>query len=100
MPLESPLFYGMHNNAEIGFRTTQCNQLFGTLQALRPKEKSDGDDDTAASPMQIAETLCNEIFEDVKEVKYEGGVTGFFRSVHGHFVGLKFCFWRFFRLVA
>ena len=70
MPPESPLFYGMHQNAEIDFRTTQCNVLFGTLQNLRPKEKSDGDDEAAASPLQIAESMCNEIYDDVKEVGY------------------------------
>jgi len=70
MPPESPLFFGMHPNAEIGFRTMQCNVLFETLQNLRPKEKSDGDDEVSASPQQIAETLCNEIYEDVKEVKF------------------------------
>jgi len=71
MPPESPLFFGMHPNAEIGFRTTQCNMLFGTLQALRPKEPTDGDDDAAvASPLQVAETMCNDIFEDVKEIVF------------------------------
>jgi len=73
MPPESPLFYGMHPNAEIGFRTTQCNVLFGTLQNLRPKEPAgddEGDGGAAASPMQVAETMCNEIFEEVKEITY------------------------------
>merc|ERR1712048_1088511 len=29
---------GMHPNAEIDFRTTQCNNLFSTLVELQPKE--------------------------------------------------------------
>ena len=48
MPAESPLFFGMHTNAEIGFRTAQCNNLFSTLQALRPKEPSGDDDEGGA----------------------------------------------------
>ncbi|CAD7941439.1 unnamed protein product [Amoebophrya sp. A120] len=70
MPAESPLFYGMHPNAEIGFRTTQCNLMFDTLQNLRPKEAAGDGDGATASPMQIAEQLCNEIFEEIKEIRF------------------------------
>merc|ERR1719387_913248 len=38
MPPESPLLFGMHPNAEIGFRTAQCYQLFGLLMLLQPKD--------------------------------------------------------------
>jgi len=69
MPSENPLFFGLHTNAEINFRTAQAESLFSTLQNLRPKEKSDGDAE-AASPMQVAETICNEIYEDVKDIKF------------------------------
>jgi len=31
---ETPLGYGLHPNAEIGFRTNQCNTLFNTLLEL------------------------------------------------------------------
>ncbi len=34
MPTESPMFFGLHPNAEIGFRTTQCNQLCEILMQL------------------------------------------------------------------
>jgi len=37
---ETPLAYGLHPNAEIGFRTDQCKMLFNTLQELMPKETS------------------------------------------------------------
>lgn len=35
---ETPLAYGLHPNAEIGFRTTQCQGLFNTLLELQPKD--------------------------------------------------------------
>jgi len=34
---ESPMAFGMHPNAEIDYRTTQCNSLFKTLVELQPK---------------------------------------------------------------
>merc|ERR1712178_108614 len=36
-PPETPLAFGMDPNAEIDFRTTQCNNLFKTLQDLQPR---------------------------------------------------------------
>merc|ERR1719160_2091365 len=71
MPQESPLFFGMHPNAEIGFRTTQCQVIFGILNDLQPKDSGgDGDGDAAMSPMAKAEATCNEILDDVREVKF------------------------------
>jgi len=32
--VETPLAYGLHPNAEIGFRTAQCELLFNTLVEL------------------------------------------------------------------
>lgn len=49
LPAETPLAFGMHTNAEIDFRTTQCNQLFALLVELSPK-KVGGDDENAATP--------------------------------------------------
>ena len=40
LPAETPLAYGMHPNAEIDFRTNQCNILFKTLVELQPKDAS------------------------------------------------------------
>jgi len=70
MPPESPMFFGMHPNAEIGFRTMQCNTLFETLNKLRPQEKSSGEEGGGMSPMQIAEQSCNEIFEEVRDINF------------------------------
>merc|ERR1719453_1823761 len=53
MPPESPLLFGMHPNAEIGFRTAQCSVLFSLLMMLQPKDTSSGDGggDEMTSPM-------------------------------------------------
>merc|ERR550537_1930005 len=61
MPGETPLFYGMHPNAEIGFRTTQCNNMVGLFITLQPKDNSGDDAGEALSPFQIAEQMCNDI---------------------------------------
>ncbi len=47
---ETPLAYGLHPNAEIGFRTTQCDYLFSILVELQPKETShrSGDEGSTA----------------------------------------------------
>ncbi|KAJ9460839.1 Dynein beta chain [Diplonema papillatum] len=37
VPNESPLLYGLHANAEIGFRTQQADVLFQTINELQPK---------------------------------------------------------------
>lgn len=36
-PPETPLAFGMHPNAEIDFRTKQCQELFQTLQEIQPR---------------------------------------------------------------
>lgn len=38
LPPETPLAFGMHPNAEIDFRTTQCEGLFKMLVELQPKD--------------------------------------------------------------
>eukprot|EP01063_Lacrimia_lanifica_P013523 TRINITY_DN2016_c0_g3_i2.p1 TRINITY_DN2016_c0_g3~~TRINITY_DN2016_c0_g3_i2.p1 ORF type:complete len:4660 (+),score=2247.11 TRINITY_DN2016_c0_g3_i2:150-14129(+) len=46
-PPESPLLYGLHANAEIGFRTLQANNLFATINELQPKQTGGGGADPA-----------------------------------------------------
>merc|ERR1711937_14876 len=41
-PPETPLAFGMHPNAEIDFRTTQCLELFRQLQEIQPKDGGSG----------------------------------------------------------
>lgn len=51
LPPETPLAFGMHPNAEIDFRTTQCEGLFRMLVELTPKDAGSGGEgvDTIAS---------------------------------------------------
>merc|ERR1719311_874490 len=71
MPPESPLFFGMHPNAEINFRTVQCEKLFDYLMMLSGGDDSGGgDEDHGQSPMAIAEAMASEILEEVIEKKF------------------------------
>ena len=38
MPPESPVLYGLHPNAEIGFLTATSEKLFRTVFELQPRE--------------------------------------------------------------
>ena len=38
LPPESPLLYGLHPNAEIGFLTASSEKLFKTVFELQPRE--------------------------------------------------------------
>mmetsp|Transcript_130364 Transcript_130364/g.237027 ORF Transcript_130364/g.237027 Transcript_130364/m.237027 type:complete len:625 (-) Transcript_130364:230-2104(-) len=73
MPPESPLFFGMHPNAEINFRTTQCDNLFAMLMNLQPRSAGKSDDEgesQAMNPLAVAEMMCGEILEEVQEKKF------------------------------
>jgi len=73
MPPESPLFFGMHPNAEINFRTVQCVQTFEMLLSLPgfgAGGGGGGEDENTQSPMSIAEQICAEILEEVQEKKF------------------------------
>ncbi|CAK9104463.1 Dynein axonemal heavy chain 17 (Axonemal beta dynein heavy chain 17) (Axonemal dynein heavy chain-like protein 1) (Ciliary dynein heavy chain 17) (Ciliary dynein heavy chain-like protein 1) (Dynein axonemal light chain 2) [Durusdinium trenchii] len=64
--VDTPVAYGMHPNAEIDFRTTQSNQLFSLLDALRPQDGG-GAQETAISPQLTAENMTNEILDRFSE---------------------------------
>ena len=55
---DTPIAFGLHPNAEIGFRTTQSENLFKVLAELQPRE-SGGEEGT--SPQHIAENALNDI---------------------------------------
>jgi len=70
MPAESPLFFGMHPNAEINFRTTQCDKLFDLLVTL-----SGGSGGSSASQGEglstvSVEAVCVEILDEVQDKKF------------------------------
>merc|ERR1719409_2024087 len=70
MPTESPLFFGMHPNAEINFRTVNCESCCNMLMSLVGGGGDSGGDDGGMSPMAIAEQTCGEILEEVQEKKF------------------------------
>jgi dynein heavy chain len=70
MPLESPLFFGMHPNAEISFRTVACDKTCDMLTILSGGGSSGGDSEEGMNPMAIAEQMCSEILEEVQERKF------------------------------
>jgi len=49
LPPETPLAFGMHPNAEIDFRTKQCNDLFLGLVELTPKDSGSSGDGGVAT---------------------------------------------------
>jgi len=68
---ETPLAYGLHPNAEIGFRTLQCNILFETLMELQPrdtsaeeKEESGGGGSAIRTPMDIVQDTIRQCLDD------------------------------------
>merc|ERR1719221_954242 len=58
----------MHPNAEINFRTVQCNSTFEMLMQL--SGGGGGGEAEAQNPLQIAEMVCAEIIEEVQEKKF------------------------------
>lgn len=63
------MFFGMHPNAEIDFRTKMCETIFELLQLIQPK-RSPGEAAEEQSPMAAAEEMCNEILDEVREVRF------------------------------
>jgi dynein heavy chain len=70
MPPESPLFFGMHPNAEINFRTVQCEKLFDFLMMLAGSGEEGEGGEEGSSPMDIAHVMAAEILEEVQEKKF------------------------------
>lgn len=61
---ETPLAYGLHPNAEIGFRTTQCITLFNTLLELAPRDSGSGEGG-GKSTQDILEGIVKRFLEDI-----------------------------------
>uniref|UniRef100_A0A7S3JKK7 Uncharacterized protein n=1 Tax=Euplotes harpa TaxID=151035 RepID=A0A7S3JKK7_9SPIT len=66
LPPETPLAFGMHPNAEIDFRTTQCNVLFKTLIELQPKDASAEDSGGGNVKIEKAQELMTKINDDIQ----------------------------------
>jgi dynein heavy chain len=57
LPGETPLAFGMHPNAEIDFRTSQCVALFKILQDLQPKDTGAGDENVPTKQDKTVEFM-------------------------------------------
>ena len=72
---DTPLAFGMHTNAEIGFRTDQSESMFQALQELQPQTASSndgGDDDEGSiSPAGVAEQVLNDIVDRFGDKKFD-----------------------------
>eukprot|EP00419_Tripos_fusus_P089720 CAMPEP_0172840684 /NCGR_PEP_ID=MMETSP1075-20121228/29493_1 /TAXON_ID=2916 /ORGANISM="Ceratium fusus, Strain PA161109" /LENGTH=548 /DNA_ID=CAMNT_0013684565 /DNA_START=1 /DNA_END=1647 /DNA_ORIENTATION=- len=68
---ESPLFFGMHTNAEIGFRTAQCHRIFETLLLLQPRTSSNGDGAKDSSITHHGEEMCSEVLDEVRDMNFQ-----------------------------
>ena len=61
LPPETPIAYGMHPNAEIDFRTNQCNNLFYQLVDLQPKNTTGGADASENTKVKEYFDLVNNV---------------------------------------
>jgi dynein heavy chain len=72
---DTPLAFGMHPNAEIGFRTDQSETLFKILQELQPQDagSSGGDDEEGGNltPAGVAEQVLNDIIDRFGDKKFD-----------------------------
>jgi dynein heavy chain len=57
LPAESPTTFGLHPNAEIGFRTTQGENLFSTILDMQPQTMAAGEGKTIDDV--VKETISN-----------------------------------------
>ena len=65
MGAETPLAYGLHPNAEIGFRTTQCITLFNTILDVTPKDSSSGGEAGGRTTTEILQEIVKRFLEDI-----------------------------------
>eukprot|EP00918_Siedleckia_nematoides_P022348 GHVU01048072.1.p1 GENE.GHVU01048072.1~~GHVU01048072.1.p1 ORF type:complete len:830 (+),score=159.71 GHVU01048072.1:655-3144(+) len=71
LPGDHPLAFGFHPNAEIGFRTHQCADLFSTLVQLQSRGAGGGDDNEGGlSVVQRAEQVCKSALEEIHGLSF------------------------------
>ena len=70
---DTPLAFGLHTNAEIGFRTNQSELLFDTILDISPSDGSGGgssSSDSANNSQNTAEAVLQDILDVFKDVRY------------------------------
>ena len=64
-PTETPLAFGLHPNAEIGFRLREADALCGSLLSLQPRESGG---EAGASTEERARAVLDDLLERLPEV--------------------------------
>jgi dynein heavy chain len=66
---ETPLAFGLHPNAEIGFRTQMSEMLLSTILELSTSSSAEAGD--VSNSQMVAEVLIQEILETYRDVKFD-----------------------------
>jgi len=66
---ETTIAFGLHPNAEIGFRTENSMALYATLQVLQPRDGGGGEGQS--SPQHVAENMLNDIQDRFGEIIFD-----------------------------
>ena len=72
-PNETPVMFGLHSNAEIGFRTTQSESILSMLRRLYVGQQtvmSVPDATESGKQQSKEEQLCGEIIETISDIRF------------------------------
>jgi dynein heavy chain, axonemal len=67
MPPESPVLYGLHPNAEIGFLTDVADKLFKTIFELQPRQSGSTSGSSSATREEIVKNLVDDLYDKLPE---------------------------------
>jgi dynein heavy chain len=68
---ETPLAFGLHPNAEIGFRTQTSEYLLRNILELSAASQDNSSGEGQSSQQQIAETIIQDVLDTLRDVKFE-----------------------------
>ena len=68
LPKDTPMAFGLHPNAEIGYRTFASNEMFETLVDLQSGSSGGGE---GLSPTEIAAQKMEEVVSKMEDVNFE-----------------------------
>lgn len=68
MSSDSPLAFGLHPNAEIGYRTQRSDGMFKIIMELQPRQS--GGDGPVNEQQQIAETTLADILDEYRDFSF------------------------------
>jgi len=68
---ETPVAFGLHPNAEIGFRTQMSDDLLTTILELSASSGDGGGGGDVQSSQQVAETVIQDVLEQLRDTKFD-----------------------------